>query len=357
MFRRDSGPNPIERAYRKRMKDRSCYACTFVERQATHKCSRCGALCLRHASLHIDDHPGHTVTLVDVTLGSWMIGSDGSFRAFSTPEVDVVADSDPSSQQDGEVVAIETQGAAVPQSEMAADVPKLSDAPKPADAVGPKPADDVQPNLPTKLVKLVRAYVIKFGGEPGAKLPPHPPKSRLRAQLVNAFCGSFISIGLMAILHHHIFNPMEKSMLIANFGASAMIVFLGYDTTFAQPRNVVLGTCASAAVGMTISKLLISDSDNGGFDDIEFPVLAAALAVALTVVVQVLLRIVHPPGGAAALIPCLLPAVRDGLGWWYIVTPVLPGTIILVLCAAILNNMSPYRQYPKYWLWGAGKLQ
>jgi hypothetical protein len=328
-------------------------------------------MCLRHASLHIEDHPQHQVKLVDMDCGSWMIGSDGSFRASSTPsEVDIVCPDSQEDQIEGTPMTEMQQQTAVPEITDGV-APKLADAaaPKSADAAAPKSADakSVDPKLmrlqsfvseptPSKLVQLVTAYLIKFRGEPGAKLPPYPPKSRLIAQLWVAFAGTFISIGLMAAIHHHILEPMEKSMLIANFGASAIIVFLGYDTPFAQPRSVILGTVASAFVGMATAKLLISDSSNGGFDEIDIkeagvPWLASALAVSVTVVVQILLRIVHPPGGAAALIPCLLPAVRDGLGWWYIMSPVLPGTCILVLCGALLNNMSPYRQYPKYWAW------
>jgi hypothetical protein len=191
-----------------------------------------------------------------------------------------------------------------------------------------------------KPLNMAMPFVSKFRGE-GASLPPYPPLEKLLAHILCAFLGSFLSIGIAAALHYHVLAPIEKSMIVASFGATAVLVHVAYDSPLAQPRNVILGSVISAVIGMGIAKLLSST-----------PWLASALAVSLAIVVQILLRVVHPPAGAAALIPCLLPSIRDSLGWWYILTPILPGCCILVACAALVNNLSPYRRYPKYWVGG-----
>ena len=57
-------------------------------------------------------------------------------------------------------------------------------------------------------------------------------------------------------------------------------------------------------------------------------------------------KTLHPPGGATALIAIAGSEKVKELGYWYVVSPVLLGTIILLITALVFNNMSSKRQYP-----------
>ncbi len=52
----------------------------------------------------------------------------------------------------------------------------------------------------------------------------------------------------------------------------------------------------------------------------------------------------HPPGGATALI-----GVTGGVGYDFILMPVLVGVLILLFNAMIVNNFVHHRKYPKVW--------
>jgi CBS-domain-containing membrane protein len=36
--------------------------------------------------------------------------------------------------------------------------------------------------------------------------------------------------------------------------------------------------------------------------------------------------------------------------WHFLLTPTLEGSMILVLCAVVFNNLAEERTYPKHWL-------
>jgi CBS-domain-containing membrane protein len=72
---------------------------------------------------------------------------------------------------------------------------------------------------------------------------------------------------------------------------------------------------------------------------------SAALATALAIVLMLVTKSTHPPGGATALVAVLTKA-----SWLYIFTPVAAGALILILVGLLINNLSPNRCYPKYWI-------
>ena len=56
----------------------------------------------------------------------------------------------------------------------------------------------------------------------------------------------------------------------------------------------------------------------------------------------------HPPGGATALIAIAGSEKIKNLGYWYVLSPVLSGALILLAVALITNNMAHNRQYPNH---------
>lgn len=59
----------------------------------------------------------------------------------------------------------------------------------------------------------------------------------------------------------------------------------------------------------------------------------------------------NAPGGATALIYVIGSQKIQSLGWLYPLTPIALGTVIMLLIALIVNNMSnnDKRHYPIYW--------
>src|SRR6476620_2912221 len=150
-----------------------------------------------------------------------------------------------------------------------------------------------------------------------------------------AFMGAFIGMGIIAYLQYGTFSKQDAVYLIGSFGASCVLVYGVIQSPLAQPRNLIGGHIVSAIVGVTAAKL---------FPDTIW--LASALAVAAAIVLMQITKTLHPPGGATALIAVTgSPAILK-LGYWYVLTPVLTGALILLLVAMIFNNLTPNRQYP-----------
>ena len=150
-----------------------------------------------------------------------------------------------------------------------------------------------------------------------------------------AFVGSFIGLGLISLLQFKVFTPQDYVFLIGSFGASSVLVYGVIESPLAQPRNLIGGHVVSAIVGVTIQKLL---------PDLIW--IAAPLAVSLSIIMMQVTKTLHPPGGATALIAIAGSEKVKELGYWYVVSPVLLGTIILLITALVFNNMSSKRQYP-----------
>lgn len=149
------------------------------------------------------------------------------------------------------------------------------------------------------------------------------------------FIGAFIGIGLVAFIQSNLLTKIENIFLIGSFGASSVLIYGAIQSPLAQPRNLIGGHLVSAIVGVTIYKL---------FPDILW--LTGPLAVALSIVVMQITKTLHPPGGATALIAVIGTEKVKSLGYFYVLSPVFTGSIILFLVALVVNNMIPNRKYP-----------
>lgn len=117
-------------------------------------------------------------------------------------------------------------------------------------------------------------------------------------------------------------------LLIAPFGASAFLVFVVPNSPLAQPWSVTMGNSLSALAALVVLQTGLS------------PAMAAPVAVGLAVVTMAATRSLHPPGGAVAL-----ATVMAAPGWGFVLTPVLAGSVALVL-AGIGWNRATGRVYP-----------
>lgn len=150
-----------------------------------------------------------------------------------------------------------------------------------------------------------------------------------------SFVGSFIGIGSIAYFNTHHFQESDSVYLIGSFGASSVLIYGNINSPFSQPKNLVGGHLLSAIIGVTIHLLL---------PDILW--LSAALAVSFSIIVMQITKTLHPPGGATALIAVIGTAKIKSLGYWYVLSPVLIGVIILLLVALVVNNITENRSYP-----------
>ncbi len=146
----------------------------------------------------------------------------------------------------------------------------------------------------------------------------HQPMPKLRIVLF-AGLGSAISIALLGL-----FTDMSNyAILMAPFGASCVLKFAVPASPLSQPANVVGGHLISALLG-----LLLHFTMPGHFA-------VAGLAVGLAVMGMMFMRIVHPPAGATALV-----GYSVATSWSFLLFPVLTGSALLVLIAAIFHKLN-----------------
>lgn len=169
-----------------------------------------------------------------------------------------------------------------------------------------------------------------------SKCPPRKPLHKV----IWSWIGSFLGIYLVFTIGKFL-TSIDSLFLIGSFGASAVLIYGAPLAEFSQPRNLVGGHFISAIIGVTVF-ILLGD----------FPSLAAPMAVSLAIAVMHLTRTLHPPGGATALIAVIGGDRVHSLGYVYVLSPVFLGSIIMLLVALLVNNMSTdaKRHYPVYWV-------
>ena len=151
---------------------------------------------------------------------------------------------------------------------------------------------------------------------------------------------SFIGIFIVTVIEYH----TDFTLVVASFGASAVLIYDAIESPLAQPRNVIGGHFISSLIGVSLRKLFTLN------ESIAFYLpLVAALAVSLSIVVMGLTKTVHPPGGASALIAVIGPPGIINQGYMYVLHPITTGITIMVVIAIILNNILTDRHYPKYY--------
>ena len=123
-------------------------------------------------------------------------------------------------------------------------------------------------------------------------------------------------------------------LIVASMGASAALLFAASHSPLAQPWPLVGGNIISALVGVTVAKFMPD------------PVLGAAFAVSLSVLIMLLTHSLHPPGGGIALIPFQGDASLHALGYHFVLLPVGLNVLILLAAGVLINNLLPARRYP-----------
>lgn len=149
------------------------------------------------------------------------------------------------------------------------------------------------------------------------------------SQVLFSYIGSFFGIAALAYLS----VVSDYPLIAAPFGAAAVLVFAVPNSPLAQPRNLIFGNLVGGIVSVVMVYLFGSEP------------WVMALSVATAIKVMQLTKTLHPPGGAVALV-----GVMSRASWSFVLTPVMAGSIILLLCTLIFNNLMPERSYPRHWL-------
>ena len=119
--------------------------------------------------------------------------------------------------------------------------------------------------------------------------------------------------------------------LVASFG-STMVLLYGYpESPFAQPKNIFFGHFLTSIVGIIFVNF------------ISLPIyIIIPLAVGLGVSLMIVTGVTHPPAGGNPIIVIIGSASFD-----YILSPIIIGSIIVLLFGVILNRFILNKEYPK----------
>ncbi|ORX80887.1 HPP-domain-containing protein [Basidiobolus meristosporus CBS 931.73] len=187
-------------------------------------------------------------------------------------------------------------------------------------------------------------YIGKLKKYERVAFPPMPPYSHLFSSWAATFTG--IAITGLLTWNAKIFSHFDGApVLIGSWGASSVLMYVALDSPLGQPYNALVGGTISAFVGVTIGKIF----NAGCSEDMCYLWLQAALAVSLAIVCMMVTRSVHPPGAATALITITAGQHIREVGYFFIISPVLIGTLILIIVAVLFDNV--FRKYPRYWMY------
>ncbi len=142
---------------------------------------------------------------------------------------------------------------------------------------------------------------------------------------------SFITILILTLLTY---KTSLGIFLIASFGSS-MVLLYGYpESPFAQPKNIFFGHLLTALVGIILSNFLT------------IPIyILLPVAVGLGVGLMIFLDVTHPPAGGNPII-----VIIGGVSFDYLISPVILGSIIILIFGVILNIFILRKNYPVKWI-------
>ena len=146
-----------------------------------------------------------------------------------------------------------------------------------------------------------------------------------------SFLAGFFSIVTIGILTFLTYRTEFGIFLLASFGSS-MVLLYGYpESPFAQPKNVFFGHLVTSLVGLFFLYL------------VPLPIfLTIPLAVGFGVGLMILLNITHPPAGGNPIIVIIGSVSLD-----YLLSPVISGSIIIIIFAVITNRFILKKPYPR----------
>ncbi len=174
-------------------------------------------------------------------------------------------------------------------------------------------------------------YFRQFADLIGYRQAPYNPGDNILSLI-----GGFLSILVTLFSSYYLLGPEAAAYIVPSMGASAVLLFASPHVPFAQPWSVFGGHLFSAIIGVLcwqwIPNLLI----------------AASASVGLAIGFMYFARCIHPPGGATALAFVIGPEQLHGLGFAYVLNPVMLNTMFMLLVAVVFNAPFNWRRYPAH---------
>ena len=146
-------------------------------------------------------------------------------------------------------------------------------------------------------------------------------------QSVLACIFSVITSGFLTVLTY---KTEFGIFLLASFGSS-MVLLYGYpESPFAHPKNVFFGHLTTSLAGLFFLY----------FIPLQLYIIIP-LAVGFGVGLMILLNVTHPPAGGNPIIIIMGSVSID-----YLLSPVITGSIIIIIFAFITNRFILKKSYP-----------
>lgn len=150
-------------------------------------------------------------------------------------------------------------------------------------------------------------------------------------EIKQATIAGFFSVVTISALTLLTYKTELGIFLVASFG-STMVLLYGYpESPFAQPKNIFFGHFLTSIVGIIFVNF------------IPLPIyIIIPLAVGLGVSLMIVTGVTHPPAGGNPIIVIIGSASFD-----YILSPIIIGSIIVLVFGVILNRFILKKEYPK----------
>ena len=147
----------------------------------------------------------------------------------------------------------------------------------------------------------------------------------IKASLAGIF--SAFTIGVLTLITY---KTELGLFLAASFGSSMVLLYGFPESPFAQPKNIFFGHLITALVGVIFVNF------------IQLPIfLIIPVAVGFGIFLMMILDVVHPPAGGNPIMVIIGSASFD-----YLFSPIITGTIIILLFGVILNKYILKKNYP-----------
>ena len=147
----------------------------------------------------------------------------------------------------------------------------------------------------------------------------------IKASLAGIF--SAFTIGVLTLITY---KTDLGLFLAASFGSSMVLLYGFPESPFAQPKNIFFGHLLTALVGVIFVNF------------IQLPIfLIIPVAVGFGIFLMIILDVVHPPAGGNPIMVIIGSASFD-----YLFSPIITGTIIILLFGVILNKYILKKNYP-----------
>lgn len=156
------------------------------------------------------------------------------------------------------------------------------------------------------------------------------------AERIASAVGGFIAILCVFVVSQWFVGTTATGIIIASMGASAVLLFAVPHGQLSQPWAVFGGHLISAVIGVTCAKLMPNN------------ILAASIAVGISIGAMYYLNCIHPPGGATALSAVIGGEAVHALGYQFVFTPILINVLIILTVAILYNYLFHWRRYPIY---------